>query len=87
MDSEDDAQQLVEYFRELQRLEEEGERAPMFVGPYTAMITIGALQLAARHPSMTEGQRETLRALVDQFRPWFQGTPGETVIDQGWMPS
>lgn len=78
--------EFVEYLARLRDLEVAGERQYVAFGPYTAMAVIGALQLATRHPSMTDGQRAELAAVIDQFRPWFEGTPGEHLIDMGNDP-
>lgn len=73
----------VAYMVELRELEIAGARQEVLLGPYTALVLIGALQLATRHPSMNDHMRDQLGALIDQFRPWFVGTPGEHIIDAG----
>jgi hypothetical protein len=78
--------ELEDYMLTLHEAEAEGARQEIAVGPYTAMIVIGALQLATRHPSANAYLRAELLAVVDQFRPWFVGTPGEHIIDRGNDP-
>ena len=77
---------LLEYMLVLREHEVGGARQEVVIGPYTAMLLIGALQLATRHPSMPDQTRAQLGAVIDQFRPWFAGTPGETIIDMGNDP-
>jgi len=77
---------MVEYMRKLIEMEQEGERTTIQLGPYTAMTMIGALQLATRHPSMAGLPVKVLRDLVDQFKPFFEGTPGEELIKRGEHP-
>jgi hypothetical protein len=74
------------YMLTLHEAEAEGARQEIVVGPYTAMLMIGALQLATRHPGASAFLRAELLAVVDQFRPWFVGTPGEHIIDRGNDP-
>lgn len=78
--------ELIEYMNELHDLEVQGARREVVFGPFTAMVLIGMLQLATRHPSVPERQREQVAAVIDQFRPWFAGTPGEHMIDMGNDP-
>jgi hypothetical protein len=78
--------ELLDYMLVLHQAEAEGARQEIAVGPYTAIVVIGALQLATRHPSTTPHLRAELRAVVDQFRPWFVGTPGEHIIERGDNP-
>jgi hypothetical protein len=78
-----------EYLAYMERLAEDeiaGVRQPIAFGPYTAMVVIGALQLATRNPSMDDRMRALLSSVVEQFRPWFAGTLGEHLIDQGNDP-
>lgn len=77
---------LLAYMEVLHDAEASGARSEVVFGPYTAMLIIGALQLATRHPGMTERQRTEITTIVDQFRPWFAGTPGEIIIDRGNDP-
>jgi hypothetical protein len=79
--------ELTAYMMRLQAAEQSGERQQVVFGPYTALMMIGALQLALRHPAVNEGTLpEQIRAVIDQFRPWFVGTIGEYVIDLGNDP-
>lgn len=78
--------ELVDYMIRLHQAEADGQRQEVVFGPFTAILVIGAIQLATRHPGMPEHQRVQLRAVVDQFRPWFAGTPGEHIIYRGDNP-
>lgn len=78
-----------EYLAYMERLVEDevaGVRQQIAFGPYTAMVVIGALQLATRNPYMDDRMRALLGSVVDQFRPWFTGTLGEHLIDKGNDP-
>lgn len=78
--------EMVAYMRTLHALEQTGERAPIAVGPFSAIVMIGALQLATRHPTMPDNHREMIGQVIEQFRPWFAGTIGEQIIDMGNDP-
>lgn len=75
--------ELVAYMNRLREIEASGARSTVAFGPYTALSVIGALQLATRHPGMFPEQRDQILEVVEQFRPWFAGTPGEQLIDMG----
>lgn len=77
---------LLAYMLRVREAEAEGARQEVVFGPYTALVVIGALQLATRHQGVPDNLRAELRAVVDQFRPWFVGTPGEHIIDRGDDP-
>jgi hypothetical protein len=79
-------EELTEYMKQLAALEADGARASIEIGPFSAMILVGALQLATRHPGTTETQRARMNHLVEQFRPWFVGTPGEDIMRMGADP-
>lgn len=81
-----DEAELLAYMEQVHDLELDGERREVAFGPYTALVVIGMLQLATRHPGITDRQRVEVGAVVDQFRPWFAGTPGEHIIDMGNDP-
>lgn len=78
--------ELLEYMRVLRQAEADGAREAVVFGPYTALTVIGALQLATRHPAMFADQRAEILAVIELFRPWFAGTPGEQIIDMGNDP-
>lgn len=75
------------YMAEVHALEASGVRHSIEVGPFTALITIGALQLATRHPQLDPDQRRLVLGVIEQFRPRFAGTLGEHIIDLGNDPS
>jgi hypothetical protein len=74
---------LLAYLAEDERA---GGRIPITLGPFAVITMIGALQLASRHPEMSDTQRELLRGVVDQLRVPFIGTLGEKVIEMGENP-
>jgi hypothetical protein len=78
--------ELIEYMKELARLEKAGERTTMVIGPYAAMLLAGVIQGATRDPNLSEPMREVLRGLVRQIEPLFVGTPGEQIIQMGYDP-
>lgn len=78
--------EYLSYMLVLRREEAAGARQEVPFGPYTALVVIGALQLATRHPNMAPSLRAELLGVIDQFRPWFVGTPGEQIIDMGNDP-
>lgn len=82
-----DETEWLEYMLDLHQRELAGERGDFSIGPYAAMVMIGALQMATRHPEMTETSRNVLLSIVDQYRPWFAGTLGERLIDLGNDPT
>jgi hypothetical protein len=79
--------EYVEYLKQLIELEQAGERSTLSMGPYTAIMIIGAVQLAWRHPGMNPTMCSTLHDLIDQMEPWFVGTLGQEIIAKGWDTS
>lgn len=77
---------MVEYMARLIELEKAGERTQINIGPLTAIIMIGAFQLATRHPDMPPDHRKKLRHIIDQLKPLFTGTLGEEIIKRGEHP-
>lgn len=75
--------EYLEYMTTLVDAERDGARQTVVFGPYTAMVVIGALQLAMRNPALDEQMRNVMGGIVDRFRPWFADTPGEQIIDMG----
>jgi hypothetical protein len=80
--------EAVEYVASLYRLEREPghDRATLLIGPASAFVLIGALQLAMRHPDMADRTRAMLAAVIDQMRPLFAGTPGAALLELGDRP-
>jgi hypothetical protein len=72
----DDAQTIALMAAEMARL-----REPMIlmVRPEGALMTAGLVQLALRHPDLSEDMRDQARALVDTVREYFAECP--TVLD------
>ena len=77
----------VAYVRQLAELEQEGARSELSLGPFTAFTLVGALQLATRHPEMSDTQRQLIGNIIDGMRPWFDGTPGEELLRAGDDPA
>jgi hypothetical protein len=75
------------WIRELWRLEQRGDRTTLAVGPYTAFIVIGVLQLATRHPRLPPGHRLVADEFIGQLRTLFDGTPGAAMIAAGDEPA
>lgn len=81
--------EAIAYLARLYEIERDPdhERAVLFIGPYSAFVMIGALQLATRHPDMSPTHRQFLAEVIDQLRPLFTGTPGEPLIRLGDDPA
>jgi len=79
----------IEYLARLYEIERDPdhERAVLFIGPYSAFVMIGTLQLATRHPGLSPTHLELLAEIIDQLRPLFTGTPGEALIRLGDDPA
>lgn len=83
-----DELEAMNYVRSLAEAERDGTdgNATISIGPFSAFTLIGALQLAMRHPLMSDTQRFLLEEIVDQMMPLFAGTPGEQLIALGADP-
>lgn len=81
-----DGAAMTRYMQKVAEAELAGERSTVSFGPHTALVVIGALQLAIRHPEVTDHMREQLGRVIEGFRPWFAGTLGELIIDLGNDP-
>jgi hypothetical protein len=81
--------EAVEYIKSLYDLEQDPAclKAAVNLGPWSAFVMIGALQLATRHPEMSETQRELIQSIIDQLRPLFTGTDGEQLLQLGNDPA
>lgn len=75
------------YIDELFRLEQDGERCPVTIGPYSLLLTITALQLALRHPGMGGNVHTVLLRQIQDWRGPFAGTLGAWLIDRGFDPA
>lgn len=86
-DSERDAE-VVRLLAEFAQAEQDGtaEKATLMVGPFTGYLLISALQLALRHPALSDLIRDTLEQFIARMRPWFGGVLGEA-IDAGLDPA
>lgn len=81
--------QAVDYIRTLFELEQEPghPRAEITLGPATAFVLVGALQLALRHPEFSPSQSSMVNSIIDQLRPLFAGTPGADLLKLGDEPA
>ncbi|WP_020674019.1 hypothetical protein [Amycolatopsis nigrescens] len=79
-------QDIAKYMNHLAKLEDDGQRTTATFGPLTAMIAVGAFQLAIRHPRTTTAQKEIYQSLTDQFKTLFAGSLGEEIINRGEHP-
>jgi hypothetical protein len=70
----------IEYMKELMRLEQEGERAPILIGPWSAFAVISLLQLSLRHPGISTSIKSAALDILGQLEPLFKGTPGQALI-------
>jgi hypothetical protein len=81
--------EAIEYIKSLALLEQEPDhrKAVIRLGPWTAFVLVGALQLATRHPEMSLGHRELIGQVIGQLRPVFTGTPAEQLLQLGDDPA
>jgi hypothetical protein len=80
--------EAVEYIASLYWLEAEPghDQATIKIGPASAFVLIGALQLAMRHSDTAGRTRAMLAEIIDQLRPLFAGTPGAALLELGDQP-
>jgi hypothetical protein len=78
----------IDYIAQLFMLEQDPDtpRSSIAMGPATAFVMIGALQLALRHPEFSEQHISMVREIIDQLRPLFDSTPGEFLLGLGNNP-
>lgn len=74
----------IEYMKELIRLEQEGQRAPVLMGPWSAFAVISLLQLSLRHPGVSASIKSAALDILGQLETFFAGTPGEALIAAGY---
>ena len=67
-------------------LKETDEPLAVLLSPYTALVLVGGLQTATRHPAMPASLRAEQLGVIGQFRALFAGTTGEHIIDRGNDP-
>lgn len=84
-----DEAEAIAYLTRLVEIEQGADCAPAVIscGPFTAFTLIGALQLATRHPAMSDEQRELIGQVIDQLRPLFAGSLGEQLLRLGDDPA
>jgi hypothetical protein len=78
------AEQIIEFYQD----ERDGtaQKAEVRIGPFTAFVAIGALQLAWRHPEMTQHNRDAIEHLARQLQVLFSGEMAD-LLEQGWDTS
>jgi len=76
----------VEVVTALGQAERDGARAPLLVGPFTAWVMISTLQLAWRHPNLSEDMRGRIRRGADQLISLYAGRARE-LLEAGWDPT
>lgn len=74
------------YMQQLADLERAGERTTLVVGPFSAMLLIGWIQMVTRDPKMTATERQLARSMIEQLEPLFAGTTGQEIINRGNHP-
>ena len=91
MPQEDEIREAAVIIGRLIKLERAGERTEMLIGPYSAFILVGMLQLAMRHPAYrdepTGRMARIIRSLGDQFGAQFEGYPAGELLKKGWDPA
>lgn len=83
-----DEGELVKAIAELAQLEQSGdyEPAPVLLGPFTAYILIGVLQLAWRHPELSATHKQIIESIARPLSKLF-GPPLSDSIELGWDPA
>lgn len=74
------------FFIHMAQQESQGARTSIELGPYSALVIIGALQMCNRHPRVPREVKAIHNQLVAQFAQLFAGTPGEEIIRRGGHP-
>lgn len=72
---------------ELARSELDGtaEPATIKIGPFTAYVLVGLIQLACRHPELHDAQLRAAHRVADPLTTLF-GPPLREEIEKGWDP-
>jgi hypothetical protein len=75
--------EITDYMHQLLRRENGGERATLEIGPYTAMLLLGAVHWALRHGQFAEHGPRMFERLTDQLQLMFIDDPtGQQIIRQ-----
>lgn len=74
----------IEYMKELIRLEQEGQRTPVLMGPWSAFAVISLIQLSLRHPGVAPSIKNAALDILGQLEPFFKDTLGEALIAAGY---
>lgn len=86
MTDQPDDEQLIAYMKRLTDLEQAGDRTTIVIGPFSAIVIIGLVQLATRHPDMSKRMKDIGRDFVQQLEPLFADTVGEEIVNRGKHP-
>lgn len=80
---------IIEALKDLARQEAQGTRVPISVGPYTAFVLIGAIQMAYRHPGMNADPRlaAMLKTVGGLLESMFAAGPLQQLLADGWDTS
>ena len=80
---------LEEFAREIKDLAQQNMTITLRLAPGDAMVLIGAIQLACRHPSLTGVSRQVARRIVDRMQSDFLQYRVRHVLEVircGWEP-
>lgn len=73
----------LDLVRALVAAENAGDRREIVIGPFTAFVAVGALQLAWRHPQMNGRTGATIRDLGEQLSVLL-GPEVQVLLAKGW---
>lgn len=73
----------LDLVRALLQAEKAGERREIIMGPFTAFVAVGALQLAWRHPNMDTKTADTIRSLGEQLSTML-APDVQALLAKGW---
>lgn len=84
----DTEQQFLDLVTDLARFEQDGRFTPiqLDLGPYSAFVLVGALQLAWRHPAQAGRMREIIEYIARRVQDGFPPEYAE-LLEAGWDTS
>jgi hypothetical protein len=82
-----DSAAVLAYVHGLMDAERSGERVTIRLGPWSAFLLVGWLQLIVRHPDTDEMHAGVATAFGRQIATWFAGTPGESMLAMAENPA
>lgn len=77
----------AEYVNNTIASERDGAVIMLETGPYSLLLIICGLRLAAAHPGMPGWERSVLLAFADTWAGFYDGTPAEDMARTGTMPA